>query len=263
MCILFFALKQHPSFPVIICANRDEFHQRPTKAMHFWQSPKILSGKDLTAGGSWLGLSPQGRFSALTNFRQPEVFDPNKESRGNLVVQALIQTNQTMNQLLAKDSEKYNGFNLVYGQLDKLHYFDSVNKQCRQIPSGIHSLSNGALDDVWPKMALGQQQLSKFIQQQSKNHQGLDQGLNTDALFDLMKNAQQANTAQLPNTGLSQEWELFLSSIFIVSPEYGTRTTTIIMQNNEGDIFVEDRTYNALAQCTLQQNFKLIPAGEK
>ena len=259
MCILFFALKQHPKYPVIICANRDEFHQRPTKAMHFWPTPKILAGKDLTAGGSWLGLNPQGRFSALTNFRQPDEFDQNKISRGDLVVQALVQTDQAMNQLLTQDSDKYNGFNLVYGQLDNLHYFDSVNKQCRQIPAGVHSLCNGALDDIWPKMALGQQQLSAFIHQQSKS----EQELNTEELFGLMKNAQQAKTAQLPNTGLPQEWELFLSSIFIVSPKYGTRTTTIIMQNNEGDIFIEDRSYNAEGKCSLQQNFKLIPTGEK
>jgi len=267
MCILFFALKQHPKYPVIICANRDEFHQRPTKAMHFWQTPEILAGKDLTAGGSWLGLSPEGRFSAITNFRQLGEFDPDKKSRGELVIQALTKTDQAMNQLLTEDSDKYNGFNLVYGQLDNLHYFDSVNKQCRQIPSGVHSLCNGALDDIWPKMALGQQQLSALIHQQSNGdqeiNQELNQELNIDKLFDLMKNAQQAKTDQLPNTGITTEWELFLSSIFIVSPEYGTRTTSIIMQNNEGDIFIEDRSYNALGQCTLQQNFKLIPTGEK
>lgn len=257
MCILFFALNQHLKYPVIICANRDEFHHRPTKAMHFWSDPKILAGKDLSAGGSWLGLSPQGRFSALTNFRQPKEFDQNKKSRGDLVIQALNQTDQAMHLKLTKDSNQYNGFNLVYGQLDNLHYFDSVNKKCQKIPSGVHSLCNGALDDIWPKMALGQQQLSALIHQQSKNSHEISNEFNTDKLFDLMRNAQQAKTEYLPKTGISQEWEIFLSSIFIVSPEYGTRTTSIIMQNTEGETFIKDRSYNAAGQCILEKNFQI------
>ena len=253
MCILFFALDQHPDYPVIICANRDEFHQRPTKAMHFWDSPNILAGKDLVAGGTWLGLTPQGRFSALTNYRQPTEFDTKKKSRGELVIHSLLKTDQEVNLLLSENSTHYNGFNLVYGQLDNLHYFDSVNKQCKKLPSGVHSLSNGALDDIWPKMAVGQNKLTSFITSHSKSNPKLV----TDNLFNLMKDTQQASKEELPNTGISSQWEKLLSAIFIISPEYGTRTTTIIMQNKQGEITIEDRSYNTLGRCSLQQSFTL------
>ena len=257
MCILFFALNQHPDYPVIICANRDEFHQRPTRAMHFWDTPNILAGKDLVAGGTWLGLTPQGRFSALTNYRQPTEFDTTKKSRGELVIQSLLKTDQEVNLLLNENSTHYNGFNLVYGQLDNLHYFDSVNKQCKKLPSGVHSLCNGALDDIWPKMAIGQNKLTSLITKYAKNSSPIV----SEELFTLMKNSEQVNAAQLPNTGISPQWEQLLSAIFIVSPEYGTRTTTIIMQNNYEELTIEDRSYNALGQCSLQQKFTIKPKG--
>lgn len=253
MCILFFALDQHPQYPVIICANRDEFHQRPTKAMHHWSAAKILAGKDLTAGGTWLGLTANGRFSALTNFRQAEQFSKDKKSRGDLVIQALAKSDQNMTRLLYQTASDYNGFNLVYGQLNNLYYFDSVNNKNSKLPSGVHSLCNGTLDDIWPKMALGQERLTALINNASRNNMPID----NEQLFDLMQNAQQANSEQLPNTGISKQWEQFLSSIFIVSPEYGTRTTTIITQDTNGIIKIEDRSYNAAGQCNLQQQFVL------
>jgi uncharacterized protein with NRDE domain len=252
MCILLFALEQYPQYPVIICANRDEFHQRPTKAMHHWLKPAILAGKDLTAGGTWLGLTASGRFSALTNFRQVEQVDNNKKSRGNLVIQALTQTDKNISPLLHESADDYNGYNLVYGQLNKLYSFDSVNKKTSQLAKGIHSLCNGPLDNIWPKMALGQQKLSALINNFSKND-----NLDIDQLFYLMKNAQQAKIEQLPKTGISKQWEKFLSAIFIVSPEYGTRTTTIITQDINGKIFIADRSYNALGNVTLEQQFTI------
>ena len=257
MCILLFALEQYPQYPVIICANRDEFHQRPTKAMHHWLKPAILAGKDLTAGGTWLGLTANGRFSALTNFRQVEQFDNNKKSRGDLVIQALTQTDKNISPLLHESADDYNGYNLVYGQLNKLYYFNSVNKKSSQLAKGIHSLCNGPLDNIWPKMALGQQKLSALIDKSSKNIKSQNNRLDIEQLFNLMKNAQQAKSEQLPKTGVSKQWEKFLSAIFIVSPEYGTRTTTIIIQDINGEIFIADRSYNALGTVTLDQQFTL------
>ena len=296
MCILFFALKQHPQYPVIICANRDEFHQRPSKSMHFWdkkvlftakeQPEKILAGKDLQAGGTWLGLTSQGRFAALTNFRQgtgnnnttanqPASSDrvqsdqaqndlaPNnhtkndaKVSRGHLVLQALAQSDAQLIQQLPISSPNYNGFNLVFGELDNLHIYDSVNQRFNKLTSGVHSLCNGTLDDIWPKMALGQQQLISMITNNDK--------LDIEQLFHLMKNAQQAKPEHLPNTGIAKEWEQFLSSIFIVSPQYGTRTTTIITKAINGIIDIADRSYNESGECIEQQKFVMpIPLSAR
>ncbi len=257
MCILFFAIKQHPQYPVIICANRDEFHQRPTQMMHWWSEEKsqnaILAGKDLQAEGTWLGLNQQGRFSALTNFRQPQLFDKSKKSRGDLVLQALAQSNDKMATLLEKSAHNYNGFNLVFGQISNLLCFDSVSQNQQTLTSGFHSLCNGALDDVWPKMALGQDQLANAISSFS------EQPLNIDKLFTLMQNSQQAKIENLPNTGVPLDWEQLLSSIFIVSPEYGTRTTNIITQDNQGSISVHDRSYNEQGKSIKEQLFSIKP----
>ena len=251
MCILFFAIKQHPKYPVIICANRDEFHQRPTQPMHWWPknnllASEVLAGKDLQAGGTWLGLNRQGRFSALTNFRQPDLIDNNKQSRGELVLQALAKHDKEMTKKLAKSSNDYNGFNLVFGQLNKLMCFDSVSQKQQVLDAGFHSLCNGALDDIWPKMALGQTKLAEAIK---------DHSLDIEQLFILMKNDQKAQTEHLPKTGVPLNWEQLLSSIFIISPEYGTRTTNIITLDDEGKVSIYDQSYNEQGECINKQRF--------
>lgn len=250
MCILFFAIKQHPKYPVIICANRDEFHQRPTNSMHWWpdskQYPNILAGKDMQAGGTWLGINKSGRFSALTNFRQPESQDDTKKSRGELVLQALTSNDKQTAEQLKKSTLDYNGYNLVFGQLNNLSCFDNISQKLQPLSSGFHALCNGALDDIWPKMALGQHQLTEAITSTS---------FDVSRLFSIMNNNEQANIQHLPNTGLPLDWEKLLSSIFIVSPEYGTRTTNIILQDNDGNITVYDRSYNEKGQCVAEQNF--------
>ncbi len=250
MCILFFAINQHPEYPVIICANRDEFHQRPTQSMHWWPNDEVLAGKDLQAGGTWLGLSKQGRFSALTNFRQPHLIDKNKQSRGDLVLQALAKQDDEMGHLLTTTSSLYNGFNLVFGELNNLTCFDNVSQKHQALHSGFHSLCNGALDDIWPKMALGQANLATAIN---------DTPLDINKLFTLMKSDQQAQTEHLPKTGVPLSWEQLLSSIFIVSPEYGTRTTNIITLDNEGNIDIYDQSYNEQGECTQTQSFSIAP----
>lgn len=253
MCILFFAIKQHPKYPVIICANRDEFHQRPTDPMHWWpkknlQAGDVLAGKDLQAGGTWLGLNKAGRFSALTNFRQPELFDKKKQSRGELVLQALANQDNEITEQLVKSSSDYNGFNLVFGQLNKLMCFDSVSQKQQVLDVGFHSLCNGALDDIWPKMALGQATLADAIK---------DHTLDIEELFALMKSGQQAQTEHLPKTGVPLNWEQLLSSIFIISPEYGTRTTNIITLDDEGNIAIYDQSYNEQGECIKKQSFTI------
>lgn len=254
MCILFFAVNQHKDYPVIICANRDEFHQRPTEAMHWWQQPEILAGKDLQAGGSWLGLNKQGRFAALTNFRQPLADTSNKKSRGELVVNAIANTSErdaVWSQTLQQQVHNYQGYNLIYGDLNKLYCFNSTNQVVNQINDGFHSVSNGALDDIWPKMALGIANLQDEISLMNK----AGNSLNIERLFDLMTNQQQATTEKLPQTGIPQSWEQLLSSIFIVSPDYGTRSTTIITLDSKNNVTVYEKNYDNTGRSVSASNF--------
>lgn len=241
MCILFIALKQHPQYPVIICANRDEFHNRPTQSMHLWPTEKIIAGKDLQAGGTWLGLTQSQHFSALTNFRQPNLIDTTKTSRGDLVINALsknnIQSNhQQIENHLSDNSDAYNGFNLIYGSLEKLSCFDSVNKTTKTMEDGVFSICNGALEDHWPKMTLGEQQLQQLINDETKN-------IDHQQLLTMMTNNVKAPNNKLPKTGLPIEKEALLSSIFITSPTYGTRSTVIITKDNNGEVNITEVTY--------------------
>lgn len=252
MCILFIAIEQHPKYPLIICANRDEFHQRPTQAMHVWREPNILAGKDLQAGGTWLGLSSTGKFAALTNFRKLPLSEVPKKSRGDLVLQALADTKINMTTELAARASQYHGFNLIYGSLKQLYCYDSVNNQSHQLSKGVHSICNGALDDIWPKMAKGEKLLSETIHSQVN--------LSVNALFELMSNDKQALPHLLPETGLDEEWEQLLSAIFIKSPTYGTRTTTIITQDVEGNVEIYDRSYAPSGECVAKQQFNLTTA---
>ena len=243
MCILFIALKQHPKFPVIICANRDEFHQRPTQNLHLWPDSEILAGKDLQAGGTWLGLTQSEHFSALTNFRQPHLIDNTKTSRGDLVLKALAPENiasnhQDIRSHLTQNSQNYNGFNLIYGSLDKLYGFDSVNQEEHLMEDGVFSVCNGAIADSWPKMKRGQQKLKDLVT--DKKHESQ---LDMDLLLDLMTDTTQASTDTLPKTGLPLEREALLSSIFITSPDYGTRSTIIITKDINNNIDITERTY--------------------
>ena len=250
MCILFIAIEQHPDYPVIICANRDEFHQRPTQSMHWWSEQNILAGKDLQAGGTWLGLNANGGFAALTNFRKPESFDTAKRSRGDLVLQALNNPSSNMQQYLNENAQQYNDFNLVFGQLNQLQAFDSVNKKLINLETGFHSICNGALDDIWPKMALGVNKITDLIKHQK---------VNIEVLFELMSNQTTAKQHELPATGISLEWESLLSSIFIQSADYGTRSTAIILQTRTGDVEVHERNYTANGKTRNQQHFQINP----
>lgn len=248
MCILFIAVEQHPDYPIIICANRDEFHQRPTQNMHWWPDKNLLAGKDLQAGGTWLGLNNEGYFSALTNFRRPASFDDKKRSRGDLVVQALKNDKIKTQQVLSQDAHQYNDFNLVFGPLNNLQAFDSVNKKFSTLNAGFHSVCNGALDDIWPKMALGIKRLEGLI---------VNNNINIDAFFTVMTNRELAQAQHLPFTGISSELESLLSSIFIISPDYGTRSTAIILQSKDGNIDVYERNYRKDGSVVNQNKFAI------
>jgi len=257
MCILFIALKQHPKYPIIICANRDESHQRPTQNLHIWPENSILAGKDLVAGGTWLGLTQSENFSALTNFRQPHLIDNTKTSRGDLVLKALsaeniASKNKNIQTYLNNHSSNYNGFNLIYGSLDKLYGFDSVNQQEHLMEDGVYSICNGAIADSWPKMKRGQNKLRDLIT--DKKHES---ELDVNLLLTLMNDTTQAATDTLPRTGLSTEREAMLSSIFITSPDYGTRSTIIITKDINGRVDVTECTYYPSGEVHSSQKFVL------
>ena len=264
MCILFIALHQHPKYPLIIAANRDEFRQRPTAAMHWWQAPAVnnelplLAGKDLNAGGTWMAIARSGKFAALTNFRQLPI-DKSRQytSRGELVLKAhqLVKTDLT--QWLSEQHSQYQGFNLLYGDQHALTCFDSVNQKFTEIKKGFLSLCNGALGDIWPKMARGEQAIENYI----TTHQSKE--IKHQDLLNLLQDKQPAPDHLLPQTGLSYEWEKQLSAIFIQGEEYGTRSSCIYTLRFDGVAEVTEVTYNTNGGIDSQVGFNWQTAERK
>lgn len=250
MCILFLAIETHPDYPLIICANRDEFHHRPTQPAHLWSSENnLIAGKDLQAGGTWLGLSQQGQFAGLTNLRVPALIGEDLKSRGELVIKALSTDKPLESDWLETHCAEYNPFNLVFNIKDQFFCFNSITKTFDPLSPGFHAISNGAMDDTWPKMAKGEQALEALIQNGSD--------ISIDELIALMKDETQPDDDLLPSTGIALEWERRLSSIYIRHPEYGTRSTSIILKNNLGQYqFVEVR-YDGKGRQLGRQDFTI------
>lgn len=238
MCLILFALHQTPEYPLILIANRDEFYARPTEKAHFWEeNPDLLAGKDLQAGGTWLGLRKKSlRFAALTNYRNPLLNQEGGASRGQ-IVRNFLESDEKPEfflQRLQSHLTHYNAFNLICGNPEKLFYFSSTQGSCQPIPSGIHGLSNHLLDTAWPKVERGCSLLEKTLQE----------GVSEEKLLAVLKDRQQPADHELPETGIGLEWERVLAPIFICSPEYGTRCSTLLRYNAKGDFFFTEVSWD-------------------
>jgi uncharacterized protein with NRDE domain len=248
MCILFIAVEAHPDYPLIVCANRDEFHHRATEPAYRWATmPAIIAGQDKQAGGTWIGVNEQGQFAGLTNIRSIEQQD-GVRSRGELVVDALTK-HHINSQWLIEHADNYNPFNLVFEQHQQLFCFNSKTLTTTQLTPGFHAVSNGALDDVWPKMAKGQQQLQNYINQM--------QSPCIDQLLAIMRDTSQPRDQDLPQTGISLEWERRLSSIFIQHEAYGTRSTSIVLKHRSGNVQFTEVRYDGKARNLGTQHINL------
>jgi uncharacterized protein with NRDE domain len=248
MCILFIAINQHSEHPLIVCANRDEIFARPTLQAHFWNDrPYLLAGKDQQAGGSWLGITTHGRFAAITNIRTGEPSLTGKRTRGELVTMALEPDSKFCLDWLLEYSDQYNPFNLVYGSLNQLCCYNSLEKKQTRLVTGYHAISNGSLDDVWPKMVRGQQHLQQLITAQKK--------LRSEQLFSLLTDSTQVPDTELPDTGVPLAWERKLSSIFISGQEYGTRSSSLLMLNNTGNVDFFERAYDQTGKVFEQNEY--------
>ena len=253
MCILFIAVDQHPDYPLIIAANRDEFHARLTQPSHFWKSkPHMLAGKDLQAGGTWLGVAKNGHIAALTNIRAPSKERFDAMTRGELVVNALQYKGSwaVHTQHLKNTATDYNGFNLVYGDWKNLQVFNSHTQEHHALTQGVYGLSNAQLNTPWPKTQQGVNALNALCQSK--------QPLVVEQLFAILSDPTQASDETLPDTGIAKPWEKMLSSIFIKSPDYGTRCSTVITVDHHHALNWEERSYDPTGQVTQTQAYSFI-----
>lgn len=236
MCLITFAHRAHSEFPLLVAANRDEYYDRPTAGIHFWdERPELAAGRDLAAGGTWMGITRSGRFAAITNHRNPPSTPAAPRSRGLLTLDFLAGSEEPGDYLagLAAQGGQYAGFNLVVGQGEDLWYFSNIEGKPRRLASGVYSLSNGLLDSGWPKQRSAERRLAELL------GRDIDHGL----LEQTVNDRAPSEDAHLPDTGIGLELERALSSQFIVMPRYGTRATTTLAIHESGGVEMIEREY--------------------
>lgn len=238
MCLVFFSLRNHPTYKLVVAANRDEFYSRRTAAAEYWpDQPDILGGRDLEAGGTWMGISKTGRISLITNFRDPKNIDPHAPSRGQLVSDFLIGQEPPKDYLerLSQNGKQYNGFNLIVGSADDLWYYSNYRDGISDISPGLHGLSNHLLETPWPKVIRGKKKMDDLLRLPL---------IHPDQLFDLLFDDNIASDENLPDTGIGLERERVLSSMFIKSPGYGTRCSTVVLIDKKNNALFVERVFD-------------------
>ncbi len=250
MCLITFAYEAHPEYKLILAANRDEFYARPTRKAQFWNQenhPKILAGKDLEAGGTWMGINTSGKWAALTNYRDPSLVINDPVSRGELVLNFLTGENPAKKYLqkTSRGKSHYNGFNLLLADENGLFHYSNVNDTTTEIEPGIHGVSNALLDTSWPKLDRAKKDLAEVIQQGN---------FDLEQLFELLRNDHKPPETQLPDTGIPKEWEKAVSSVFIKTENYGTRCSTLLLIDNENKATFVERRYDPETSLIIEEN---------
>ncbi len=239
MCIILLAYRAHPVYRLILAANRDEFYARPTARAAFWDdAPQVLAGRDMERGGTWLGVTRSGKVAAVTNYREPSATKKAAPSRGQLVSDFLLSEESTASDYMtrvAATSNEYNGFNLFAGDVRQLYYHSNRANGIRVLAPGVYGLSNHLLDTPWPKVERGTAALSKLIYQASP--------VEPEAVFSILADGAQAVDALLPQTGVGLEIERVLSPLFISTRIYGTRSSTLLLVEQNGKTTFVERTY--------------------
>ncbi len=231
MCLIALAWRPGHALPLLVAANRDEFHARPTAAMAEWpDAPGLIAGRDLQAGGTWLGIGPGGRFAALTNIRDPQA-EQGSRSRGELPLR-FLQTPlepEAFLEELRGEADEYSGFNLLIGDCQALWHFNSQSGEATALTPGIHGVSNAGLNTPWPKLERAKAALADAPDER--------------ALFALLADTTKPEDAALPDTGVGMELERLLGSVFIASPAYGTRASTLLFGYGDGRRRIIERSF--------------------
>lgn len=250
MCLIFLSLNAHPTYKLIVAANRDEFYNRKTQAAEFWKDhPEILGGRDLEASGTWMAMTKSGKISMLTNYRDPQNIDPNAPSRGKLVSDYLIENSSPDRYLhaIANNGKRYNGYNLIVGTSQELWYLSNYREGVSKISDGLHGLSNHLLDSPWPKVLRGNLKFKNTLTQSA---------ITPEAFFEILYDEQLAPDEQLPQTGLPLDRERALSSMFIKTPNYGSRCSTVVLVDHNDHVIFSERIYDLTTFAHNTQTFE-------
>lgn len=256
MCLVLLALDSHPDYSLIVAANRDEFYERATAPAGFWaDAPSVLAGRDLVAGGTWLGLDRRGRFAAVTNFRQGQHEPAAPRSRGQLVRDFLVSPTDPDEYLRKVDAEatRYNGFNLLVGEPGRLSYFSNREGRPRRLAPGVYGLSNHLLNTPWPKVVSGRNALQALVREPATEL--------VESLLELLSDRTRPSDDLLPRTGIDDDWERLLSAAFIASEPYGTRSSTVVLVGRDGSATFVEESFGAGGRPGERRRFELQVAA--
>lgn len=249
MCLIFLSLQNHQQYKLVIAANRDEFYQRKTAPANYWEDhPQILGGRDLEAHGTWMAMNKNGRIAMVTNYRDIKNSKASAPSRGALITDYLL-VNESSREYLEQvenRSQAYNGFNLIVGSAEELWYHSNYKKGIYSLSHGLHGLSNHLLDTPWPKVERGLASMKSVL---------ADPEIDPAKLFEVLFDDQVAADNILPDTGIGLERERVLSAMFIKSPGYGTRCSTVVLIDKNDNVYFAERVYDLKTFAYTQNTF--------
>jgi uncharacterized protein with NRDE domain len=252
MCLILIAVDQHPEYPLVIAANRDEYYQRPTLPLHFWKDqPDILAGRDLEKGGTWFGINRNGAIAAVTNTRAERKIHGDLISRGSLVSDFLrdrVSVDQYLSDL-RNNIGSYDGFNLLLGDNNGLYMMGTGHPEVIKLEPGLHGISNGNIGSNWPKAIKGMSLLKNILAENKE--------IDNNAIFALLADQQLSDTDSVSSTDDGVETNHMIVPIFIKGEQYGTRSSTILIQRKNGDIQIAERSFNEKAISANTVSFDL------
>lgn len=250
MCLLVFAWKTDPDHPLTFAGNRDERHARAALPAQLWKdAPAVLGGRDLEAGGTWLGITLTGRFAVVTNYREGLAPSKAPRSRGALASGFLTGDMPAAAYLdgIRRHKDEYGAFSLIVGNREELHYFSNQSDAGGPITPGIHGLSNHLLDTPWPKVTLSKTRFAALMEQSPPT---------SDALFKLLADRAPAAEDDLPDTGIGPELERRVSAPFVMNAVYGTRCSTAVRLDRDGGVYFAERRFTSAGESIETRYFQ-------
>lgn len=237
MCLVVFAWKTHPDYRLVLAANRDEFHDRPSQELHWWpDQPELLAGRDLQAGGTWLGVSRGGRFATVTNYREHQQKKAGLSSRGQLVTDFVAGVDNAGRFTNAIRGERYAGFSLLAADGNELWYVSNRGDGPDSLAPGVYGLSNASLDTPWSKLVRSRSALGELIDAGNVNESSLQR---------ILADRTAAAVRDVEAGDLPFELARALTAPFIVSADYGTRCTTVMTWSYAGEIMLSEHRFDA------------------
>lgn len=251
MCLVVFAWQQHADYPLILAANRDEFHARPAEPMAWWRDRRsILAGRDLQAGGTWLAVARNGRFATVTNYRE-NATSTALRTRGEIVTRFLGSDDEADAFAGALDDDSYAGFSVLVKDRDQLIYKSNRGDAATRLNPGTFGLSNASLDTPWPKLVRTRGALETAVREERPS---------LDVLFDIVADREPAQEFETSAADLPFEMERAISAPFIVTPAYGTRCSTALLYRADGHIEIAERRFEPSGKMSGESRFVFLPS---